>query len=165
MKTIKILVILYLIMLTSGCCALSTAIGPTAKMHGQVCDQNGKPVPYCPLQGDWEHSLSQMVYMWLYYGHSTLFLSDQNGNWDFSRRGVDRIFVKVGKDCNDRFFPGYKPGHNWMVGGHPKEINPTKSYHIEVLLDTNLVVKPYFPSSNDFMGERYKHLRRRLGLP
>jgi len=164
MKLNTIVALLALGLLNTGCCALSTVVGPTTRIHGQVQDQNGTPVPYCPLSGHWEHGLSKVVYMWSYYGHQTLLLSDRNGNWEFSRRGVDRLFVQVGKDSNQRLFPGYTFGHNWCVGGHPDEIEPSKQYIIGALVNTNLITKPYTPSSEDTMGERYKMLRESAGL-
>ena len=135
--------------------------GHTTKMYGSVIDQNKQPVPFCPLVGDWELFPGD-------FGQAKVIMSDEHGRWSFQRRGVSRIFVKVGTDCHQRHFPGYIPGGSgtkitWLVGGHPQEIkNP---YTISVLVDTNKAAKPFTPGDRDYLGEQYKRLRQRHPSP
>ena len=151
--------------LSSGCCALSTVIGPTTRMYGTVVDQNGDPVPYCPLVGDWEH---RNPFPWIEIGHARIIMSDANGKWEFKRRGVASIFVKVGKDCHQREFPGYNPAlgdktKEWLVSGHPKELgNP---YTISVVVDRKAAARPFTPEPQDYLGDQYKKLRQQHPAP
>jgi len=164
-RIIAISLLAFVSALSSGCCVLSTVIGPTTRLHGTVVDQNGEPVPYCPLVGDWEH---RNLNPWLEVGHSRVIMSDANGNWKFKRRGVARIFVEVGKDCHQREFPGYKPAlgdetKDWHVGGHPSEIrNP---YTISVVVDRKVAAQPFTPKPQDYLGDQYKELRQQHPTP
>jgi hypothetical protein len=136
-------------------------VGPTTKLCGSVVNQDNQPVAYCPLVCHWEH---RVAVPWTEFGHSEVIMSDEAGNWEIKRRGIHRIFVKIGKDCNQRYFPGYTPGNSdeekqWIVGGTPREIrNP---YIISVVVDRKAAVKPYTPSSQDYLADQYQKLRKR----
>jgi len=115
MKILTSLLLIIVAVMLSGCaatCTISAVVGPTTRMEGVVHDQNGNPVPNCPLEGSWEHSLSWAAWWWAmsYHGHRTLFMSKADGSWSFSRRGVERIFVQIPRDCHQSYFPGYRPG-------------------------------------------------------
>ena len=162
MKRFLSAVLLVASSLGGGCCSYCTLVGPTTTISGKAVDQNGQPVPYCPLVGRWEHFYP---FPYMDPGHSSVFMTDLDGEWAFSRRGVTRIFVGVGKDSNQSYFPGYRPmaGHPGSVGGEPREIkNP---YTVWVQVDTNAAAKPFVPRPSDPRGEQYRRLRQQHPPP
>lgn len=161
-KTILFAPIAAALLAATGCTAISHVVGTKTEIYGNVLDQQGKPVAFCPLEGSHDSATP-----WLDFLTQTdrrprdIFISDAEGNWRYAARGVRHISVEIPKDCNQRWFPGYTPGEPWDVSvDTPRVQSP---YTLQVIVDTNALANPYrdyWSPINDPRGYRYKELRQ-----
>ena len=134
--------ILSVLLAGTGCTAISHVVGTKTEVYGTVLDQNGRPVPLCPLEGSHDSPTP-----WLDYFTQTdrrpreIFISDAQGAWRYAARGVNHLSVAVPRDCNQRWFPGYLPGKSWDISVDVPRVQCP--YTIQVIVDTNALLNPY----------------------
>ena len=107
------------------------------EMNGIVLDQNEKPAPYVPLVVNWAPNtllsrINPMAFM--PKQRSKDILSDSNGLWKASQRGVAWMTVGLRKKDATQFVDGYGiiTGKTWLVGGCPPEIIGKSPYTLWV---------------------------------